>query len=277
MNLATASFAGGAPMPLAISIPTRHGDVRAFVYRNQSDPNRRLPVYLNFHGGGFVIRNPEQDHALCRYLAATAGVVVINVDYDVAPEHPFPQPVEEAYDVALWASEPERPWDGSRLCVGGQSAGGALAAGIARLALENGTPKLALQMLHYPALDLVTPPAQKHSPLAAPVLPIPLMDMFSAQYTPSPESRKDRLASPAWGANADGIEGIAPALMIICEYDRLHDEGALYARKLDEAGSLRQLVDLRGEDHGYDLSRPRSEATRRSYALIAEHIAAVTR
>ena len=87
----------------ALTIPTRHGPVPATVYWPTAG-GPRPPAYLNFHGGGFVIRHPEQDDPLCRYLAAVAGVAVINVDYDVAPQVRFPTPVEEAYDAAVWAA-----------------------------------------------------------------------------------------------------------------------------------------------------------------------------
>ena len=155
------SFAELPARTVPATIPTRHGEVRAVVYlpAASSEP---VPVYVNLHGGGFILRHPEQDDPLCRYLAATAGVAVVNVDYDVAPAHRFPEPIEEAYDAVCWAAGPGRDWDGSRLCVGGQSAGGALAAAVARLALELGGPDLALQVLLYPVLDLVTPARDKY-------------------------------------------------------------------------------------------------------------------
>ena len=163
-----------------------------------------------------MIRHPEQDDPLCRYLAANAGVAVVNVDYDVAPLHRFPDPVEEAYDAVCWAAGPGHGWDGSRLCVGGQSAGGALAAGAARLALEQGGPAIALQVLHYPPLDLATPQRDKRV-AGKSVISVPVGKIFDAVYLPSREARRDRLASPAWGANGDGLSGIAPALLITCE------------------------------------------------------------
>jgi acetyl esterase len=138
-----------------ISIPTRHGDTTATVYH--PEPNGRRPaVYVNVHGGGFVVGHREQDDPWCRFLAAHAGVVVINTDYVRAPHRRFPAPVEQIYDVLQWASSPERDWDGTELCVGGQSAGGNLAAAVSRLALENGGPRISLQVLHYAGLDLVT-------------------------------------------------------------------------------------------------------------------------
>jgi acetyl esterase/lipase len=252
------------------TIPTRHGAVPAVVYWPASSTDS-VPVYLNFHGGGFVIRHPEQDDALCRYLAASAGVAVVNVDYDVAPRHRFPDPVEEAYDAACWVAGPGRRWDGSRLCVGGQSAGGALAAGAARLALEQGGPAIALQVLHYPPLDLATPPQEKRVARQH-LLSLPVEKLFNAVYLPSPEASRDRLASPAWGPNADEISGIAPALMITCGADRLHDEGVDYAGKLAAAGALRGHLDLVGTDHGYNLHGGDRAVVENSYALIAKHV-----
>ena len=110
-----------------VLVPTRHVEAACTVYSPLAG-HAGAPAYVNFHGGGFVVGCPEQDDPWCRYLAAKAGVAVINVDYALAPQHRFPVAVEQAYDVVKWAAAPERPWDGTRLCVGGQSAGGALTA-----------------------------------------------------------------------------------------------------------------------------------------------------
>src|ERR1700756_5628772 len=126
------SFAELSARTETVTVPTRPGETRAVGY-GPAPSGARPPVYVNFHGGGFVIRHPEQDDPFCRYLAANAGVAVVSVDYDVAPEHRFPEPVEEAYDAVRWAAGPGHGWDGSRLCVGGQSAGGSLAAAAGRV------------------------------------------------------------------------------------------------------------------------------------------------
>jgi acetyl esterase len=257
-----------------VTIPTRHGGIQAVVYWPEASSDL-VPVYVNFHGGGFVIRHPEQDDPLCRYVAANAGVAVVNVDYDVAPSHRFPDPVEEAYDAVCWAARPGHGWDGSRLCVGGQSAGGALAAAAARLALEQASPAIALQVLHYAPLDLATPPRDKRA-AGKSVIPAPVEEIFDAVYFPSPEARRDRLASPAWGPNGDGLSGIAPALVITCEVDRLHDEGVAYADKLAAAGALREHRDLTGTDHGYNLRARDRALIDDSYALITKHVIAAT-
>jgi len=257
-----------------VSIPTRHGRIPAVVYW-PANGAVGPPAYLNFHGGGFVTRHPEQDDPLCRYLAATAGVAVINVDYDVAPQHRFPHPVQEAYDAVTWAASSDRGWDGRKLCVGGQSAGGALAAGAARLALENGGPALALQVLHYPPLDLATPGRHKR-PAGEAGLAVPMSEIFDAAYAPSAAAKRHRLASPAWGPNGDELSGIAPALVITCGVDRLHDEGVVYAGRLAAAGSLREHHDLPDVDHSYNLRTRDRALVERSYALIAKHVTSAT-
>ncbi|HEY6573855.1 MAG TPA: alpha/beta hydrolase fold domain-containing protein, partial [Mycobacterium sp.] len=114
------------------TVPTRHGPVTATIYRPVVAATSS-GVYVNFHGGGFVVGHPEQDDPWCRYLAARANVVVVNVDYALAPGRRFPIPVEQNYDVVSWASSPDREWDGSTLCLGGQSAGGNLSAAVSRL------------------------------------------------------------------------------------------------------------------------------------------------
>jgi acetyl esterase/lipase len=273
-----ASFADLPAHIVNVTIPTRHGDLRADVYLPEPS-DAPVPVYVNLHGGGFVVRHPEQDDPLCRYLAANARVAVINVDYDVAPRHRFPVPVEEAYDAACWAAEPavgsRHGWDGTRLCVGGQSAGGSVAAAVARLALEQGGPAIALQVLHYPPLDLVTSERDKHAAVK-PAISVPMGDLFNMVYIPSPDTRRDRLASPAWGSNADEIAGIAPALMITCEMDVLHDEGVAYAGKLAAVGALREHLDLAGVDHGYNMYVKDRAFVENGYATIAKHVVAAT-
>ncbi len=113
------------------------------------------------------MRGLQFDDPLCRCLAAEAGVAVVNVDYVVAPQHRFPAPPHQAFEVVRWVAEhgAEHGWDGDRLTVGGQSAGGGLAAA-ARQALEQGGPAIAVQVLHYPPLDLATRGKDKHSVIA---------------------------------------------------------------------------------------------------------------
>jgi acetyl esterase len=258
------------------SIPTRYGAVPAVLYHPPSEVSAP-PVYVNVHGGGFIVGHPEQDDPWCRYLAAHAGVVVVNPEYVLAPGHRFPAAPQQIYDIVCWAAEASREWDGTRLCVGGQSAGGNLVAAAARLALENRTPTIALQVLHYAPLDLATAMGDKPSTIGARAVMKPWMgEAFGTAYIPNPTDRHDRLASPIWGANADDIVGIAPALVVTAELDRLRGDGHRYAEKLDAAGALVEYYEVAGADHGYNVISGALESTRRAYAKIAHHVARAT-
>ncbi|QFZ19169.1 alpha/beta hydrolase fold domain-containing protein [Saccharothrix syringae] len=257
-----------------VAVPTRHGEVAATLYHPPAGPPTPA-VHVNAHGGGFVMGRPADDDPWCRYLATHAGVVVVNTSYALAPRQRFPVPVEQVYDVVRWACAPERGW--GRVSVGGQSAGGSLAAGAARLALEHGGPDIALQVLHYPPLNLVARAKDKPSAGRRPVVAPWLSEVFDTAYIPDPARRADRLASPVWGDNADHLEGIAPALVVTAELDRLHPEGAAYAGRLDAVGALVEHHVVPGVDHGYNLTGDHEEVTRRVYDLMAGHVARATR
>jgi acetyl esterase/lipase len=259
-----------------ISIPTRYGAAAATVYRPPT-PTPNTPVYVNIHGGGFVIGHPEQDDPWCRYLAANAGVFVVNTSYVLAPGHRFPAAPQQVYDIVRWVAEPGRDWDGTRLCVGGQSAGGNLSAAASRLALQNHGPDIALQVLHYPPLDLVTPTGHKPSSAGRRAIMKPWMgEIFDTAYIPDRTRRCDPLASPAWGDNGKGLAGIAPALIITAEYDRLRGEARQYADTLADIGALAEYYEVPGVDHGYNIMSGDIESTRRTYARITEHVIRAT-
>ncbi|MET7474009.1 alpha/beta hydrolase fold domain-containing protein [Streptomyces sp. NPDC005648] len=270
---AAASHARFPEFPRSVSeltIPTSIAPARVTVYRPTAGGTP--PVHVNFHGGGYVMTLTELDDPLCRFLAAEAGVVVLNVDYVVAPQHPFPAPPRQAYDVVRWVAEngAAHGWDGSRLTVGGQSAGGGLAAAVARQALEEGGPPIALQVLHYPPLDLATGIRNKRAAIARPLLRPWMGDVFDTSYVPDVRMRTDRLVSPAHPSDTADLQGIAPALVITAEYDVLKGEAVGYADRLRMAGALVEHHDVVGADHGYDGTD--DERARRSYALIAGHV-----
>jgi acetyl esterase len=254
-----------------ITIPTSIAPARAVVYR-PAGRGPRPPVHVNFHGGGYVMPGVELDDPLCRYLAAEAGVVVVNVDYVVAPKHRFPAPPQQAFQAVQWIAQhgAEHGSNGGTLTIGGQSAGGGLAAAVARQALEQGEPVIALQVLHYPPLDLTTPGKDKPSVIAKPMLRPWMGEIFDNAYVPDPAMRADRLVSPAGPADTADLTGIAPALVITPEHDRLHAEGQRYAQRLGEAGALVEHIDVPQADHAYDMSDPAK--ARDVYARIAHHI-----
>ena len=145
------------------------------------------------------------------------------------------------------------------------------------MALENGGPTIALQMLHYPPLDLVTEAADKSSPLGSKAVLQPWMSaVFDTAYIPDRAQRSHPLASPAWGTNGDDITGIAPALVVTAEFDRLCGEGKRYAEKLEAVGSLLEYVEVSGVDHGYNIMSDATETTRKMYDLIAGHVRRAT-
>ncbi|MDX6234184.1 MAG: acetyl esterase [Nocardioidaceae bacterium] len=258
-----------------ITIPTSIAPARAVVYLPATG-GPAPAVHVNFHGGGYVLPFIEIDDPLCRFLAAEAGVVVINVDYVVAPQHPFPAPTRQAYEIVQWvaANGAEHGWDGSRLTVGGQSAGGGLAAAVARQALEQDGPALALQVLHYPPLDLATSAKDKHAATPKPKLRPWMAEVFDGSYVPDPQDRLDPLVSPANPADTADLHGIAPAIVITAALDLLRAEGLQYADRLREAGALVEHHDVADADHGYDGED--DDKAREVYALIARHVQQAT-
>lgn len=258
-----------------IAIPTAIAPARAVVYA-PAGHDGPPPVHVNFHGGGYVMPGIEIDDPLCRYLAAEAGVAVVNVDYAVAPKYRFPEPPLQAFQAVQWiaAHGAEHGWDGARLTVGGQSAGGGLAAAVARQALEQDGPRIALQVLHYAPLDLTVHAKDKPTAATKPVLRPWMGEVFDNAYVPDPAARADRLASPAGPSDTADLTGIAPAVVITPELDRLHDEGVRYARRLESHGALVERIDVPGADHAYDMS-DRGKA-RLVYAAIARRIRAST-
>lgn len=141
---------------------------------------------------------------------------------------------------------------------------------MARQALEQGGPSIALQVLHYPPLDLATSGKDKRSVIARPMLRPWMAEVFDSAYVPDPRRRADRLVSPANPADTADITGIAPALVITAEFDLLRAEGRRYAERLRQAGALVEHHDVPEADHGYDVND--AEKARESYALIARHV-----
>ncbi|WP_215458130.1 alpha/beta hydrolase [Streptomyces sp. ATCC 21386] len=239
----------------ALRVETGAGPVTCTVYRPPATAEAPAPVYVTFHGGGFVVGRPEQDDHICRYIAATAGCVVINVDYADAPQRQYPVPVTQAYDVTAWGADngPANDWDGSRLAVGGHSAGANLTPAVCRLARDRGTFTPRLQIIDSALLDQLADPATKQSLIAKPLLSPQLMRVFTDAYVPDPADRAHPLVSPAL---ADDLAGLPPALVITAENDRLRDEGDAYAKALAAAGVPVTHRVFEGVDHYFTHTGP---------------------
>jgi acetyl esterase len=211
-------------------IATRHGFVRADVYRPPGQ--RRPPVYVHFHGGAFMMRHPRMDDFFARFLVAEAGVAVVNVDYDIAPRHRYPIAHHQAHDVLLWLSQhaTDGDLDGSRIAVGGFSAGGNLAASACLQARDQGTPMPRLQLLGVPALDVRgVKPAVVENPRIGPAI----LRLAHSTYFKDESCRSDPYASPLL---SDDMHGLPAAVVLTAEWDVLRPEGDAYAGRLAEAG-----------------------------------------
>ena len=228
----------------------------------------RLPVLVYFHGGGFTIGSAQTHDGLCRQLAHRAHCAVLSVDYRLAPEHKFPTAVDDAWDAVQWVAQQggSRNLLTTHLAVGGDSAGGTLAAVCAILA-RNAQLRLALQLLFYPgtAAHQNTP---SHRTFAHGfVLEEAHIQYFFNQYLRTPADWDDWRFAPLDGHDATGhcveLDGVAPAWLGLAECDPLVDEGVLYADRLRMAAVPVDLEIYRGVVHEFiKMGRAIPEATR---------------
>jgi acetyl esterase len=229
------------------------------------------PTLLYFHGGGFTIGSIDTHDVLCRELSFAADCAVVSVNYRLAPEHKFPTAAHDAWDAlqGLRTISDSMGLDGNRLAVGGDSAGGTLAAVCAVLARDAGV-KLALQLLIYPGCAAHQDTRSHQTFSHGFVLDEPSVTWFFNQYIRTPADRDDWRFAPL---NAEDVDGVAPAWIGLAECDPLVDEGLLYADKLRAAGVAVDLEIYRGVTHEFiKMGRAIPEAQRaHSDAAMALH------
>jgi len=229
------------------TVPGPAGEIPVRVYKPEGDAS--LPVPVSFHGGGWVIGDLETHDTVCRSLANAAGCIVMSVDYRLAPEHKFPAAVEDAYAATEWAAAnaAEIGGDPARIAVGGDSAGGNLAAVVAQMARNRG-PALAYQLLAYPVtnFDLETPSYQENA--EGYFLTKETMRWFWDLYLHDESEGADPKASPL---RAPDVSGLPPGIVIAPEYDPLRDEGEAYGKRLQEAGVDFEIWRAEGMIHGF--------------------------
>jgi acetyl esterase len=234
--MAMLTIVDGEPEPVddvtTRTIPGPDGDIPVRIYRNAG--SEAQPVLVWYHGGGWVIGDLESADPTARKLANRSGAVVVSVDYRLAPEHPFPAAVDDCWAALEWvaANANEIRGDASRLAVGGDSAGGNLAAVVAVKAVQSGGPALRHQLLVYPAVDLTASYPSIESNGEGYLLTRKSMLWFMAHYLGDADP-KDTVASPIF---VDDLSGLAPATVLTAEFDPLRDEGAAYAERLTDAG-----------------------------------------
>lgn len=207
-------------VPIRVYVPEREGPYPTLVY---------------YHGGGWVIGDLDSHDETCRVLASEAGCLVVSVDYRRSPEHKFPTPLEDCYTALEWVFENAESMqiDTDSVFVGGDSAGGNLAAAVALLARDNEGPEIARQVLVYPVTDygFDTPSYEENGDGG--LLSRADMEWFWDHYLRDEIDGKNPYASPL---QAQRLEGLPPATVITCGLDPLRDEGAAYAKRLEDAG-----------------------------------------
>nr|WP_288911683.1 alpha/beta hydrolase [uncultured Pseudomonas sp.] len=253
-------------------IPTAWGPARALFYWPQAPSSEPLPVYLNLHGGGFVAGVPEHDDSYCRRLAHNLGCLVVNLDYVLAPEFPFPAGLRQSFAVLEWLAEQAAALgiDPQRIAVGGHSAGGNLATGVANLAREHQRLRVVHQVIDYAAVDLAADPELKRSTSDKPLLGPGLMRFFNRCYLSDPAHARDPLASPLL-ATVEQLQGMPPATVITAEYDILLAEGQAYAQKLRQAGVAVTERMFTGCDHMFTHLGPDASA-QQAWQLIEDSL-----
>jgi acetyl esterase len=243
----------GDPVPLERvenrSIPGPAGEIPIRIYWPSAA--KKLPILLYIHGGGFRNCGLDTHDSICRGLANLAGVLVVAIDYRLAPEHPFPAAVNDCYAALEWVSEHsgEIGGDPDRIAIGGDSAGGNLSAVTALKARDLNGPTLVFQLLIYPATNLASMETDSWTDLGEGyLLTREGVNFMRRQYAPELTDRQSSEVSPLL---AKDHSGLPPALVITAEFDPLRDEGEAYAQKLAAAGVPVRHVRYEGVLHGF--------------------------
>ncbi len=228
------------PIPMArveaIEVPGAAGPIPARLYVPSGLPaGTSPPLLVYYHGGGWVIGDLDTHDGVCRFLAAESGTAVLAIDYRLAPEHPFPAPLEDAWAGFAWAAAnaTELGLDPERIAVGGDSAGGNMAAVVSLLARAGGGAMPAMQLLIYPPTDTAGDLPSRQLFAEGFLLTKADMEQFERHYLPEGTDRSDPRISIL---RAPDLRGLPPAYVTTAGFDPLRDEGEAYAERLREAG-----------------------------------------
>jgi acetyl esterase len=270
-----AASIAGSPLPVArvdeIAVPGAAGMLEARLYVPAGLPSptgKAAPMLVYLHGGGWVVGDLDTHDQPCRFLAREAGMLVLSIDYRRAPEHKFPAPVEDCLAALRFAIDEAGSLgaDPARVAVGGDSAGGNLAAAVTRLCAIEGGPAPALQLLIYPVTDLSRKRESYRLFREGFFLTESHMDWYRAHYLPDEAAARDPRASPMLAAD---LAGLPPAHVVTAGFDPLRDEGEDYAGLLQDAGVPVRLTRERRLIHGFVNATTAGRASRRAMLEIA--------
>ena len=234
-----------------LEIDGPHGPIPIRLIRPRGAPaGEALPALVYYHGGGWTIGDLDTHDTLCRELANASGCAVVSVDYRMGPEHRFPAAVDDSVAAAYWVSRNADALgvDPTRIAVGGDSAGGNLAAVVAIAARDAADLPLAMQLLIYPATDQRRISESYRNNGQGYLLTQDTMTYFHDHYITDPAHDLDWRASPLL---RDDLSGLPPALILTAGYDPLRDEGLQYAQRLSEAGNTATHLCFERQIHGF--------------------------
>lgn len=246
---ARAAQAGAAPdiaTATELDIPTRAGTIKGrLLMPKQGKPSCLVVLY---HGGGWVIGSIDDCDFIARFMMQKTNCAAMLVDYRLAPEHPYPRPLDDAWDALVWSAKEAERLD-VPLVVAGDSAGGNLATVCAMLARDRGGPKIALQILMYPVVDCDMETDSYRENGKGYVLTVADMNWFFDHYLQGDKNKRaDPMISPL---RARELKGLPPALIMTAEYDLLRDEAETYGKRLAAAGVKVWIKRYRGMTHGF--------------------------
>lgn len=227
----------------------KSGKIRLRIYRLKGKQN--LPVLLYFHGGAFIYGTPEQYDFIYFRLASEVDLMIVSVDYRLAPEYPFPEGMEDGYDALLWLSEYADKIGGNNhnILIGGSSAGATIAASVTQLARDLQEVKIRHQYLLYPPMSQLLQTSSMNEFANAPMQTKRAAEWMWKHYLRHNTAQPPKYAVPLL---AEDFSNLPDATIIVCELDPLKDEGKIYARKLRNADVSVNLLEIKGAVHAFD-------------------------